>query len=183
MNKKIFCLALGALLFALSVSAQAQQKAKVPKIGYLSPVSPNPSNFELFLREFRKLGYVEGKNVTIESRYAENKLDRLPVLANELVGLKVDVLVTGGGNGALALKNATSTIPIVFFGAVSEPVASGLVDSLARPGRNITGFTNIAEDLIGKRLELLKETIPSSPTLPCCGIQKIQAVRDHGKKI
>jgi putative ABC transport system substrate-binding protein len=160
MKKKITVLTLCALLFAISVSAQAQQKAKVPKIGYLSPVSPNSFNFELFLREFRKLGYVEGKNVTIESRYAENKLDRLPVLANELVGLKVDVLVTGGGNGALALKNATSTIPIIFFGAVSEPVASGLVDSLARPGRNITGFTNIAEDLIGKRLELLKETIP-----------------------
>ena len=97
----------------------------------------------------------------IESRFANGKLDRLPALADELVGLKVDVLVTGGLNDTLAAKNATKRIPIVFLGAVSDPVGSGLVNSLARPGGNITGFTTIAELLAGKRLELLKETIPN----------------------
>ena len=115
---------------------------------------------ELFRREFRKLGYVEGKNITFESRQAENKLDRLPALADELVRLKVDVIITPGANDTRAAKNATRTIPIVFLGTVSDPVSLGLVDSLARPGGNITGFTTIGAVLIGKRLELLKETIP-----------------------
>jgi len=106
-------------------------------------------------------GYVEDKNIVIESRFANGKLDRLPALADELVGLKVDVLVTGGLNDTLAAKNATKRIPTVFLGAVSDPVGSGLVNSLARPGGNITGFTTIAELLAGKRLELLKETIPN----------------------
>jgi len=110
-------------------------------------------------RELRALGYVEGKNIAFESRYAEDKLDRLPALADELVRLKVDVLVTASTNDVLALKNATGTIPIVFFN-VADPVAAGLVDSLARPGGNITGFTSISPVLAGKRLELLKETIP-----------------------
>ena len=110
-------------------------------------------------RELRALGYVEGKNIAIEFRYADNKLDRLPALAEELVGLKVDVLVVASTPVALAAKNATRTIPIVFF-SVSDPIAAGLVDSLARPGGNITGFTNIAAVLAGKRLELLKETVP-----------------------
>jgi putative ABC transport system substrate-binding protein len=105
------------------------------------------------------MGYVAGKNIAFEYRNADNKLDRLPVLADELVGLKVDVLLAPGGNEALALKKATTTIPIVFFSAI-DPVVAGLVDSLARPGGNITGFTTIASVLSGKRLELLKETIP-----------------------
>ncbi len=116
MKKQITFLALSAVLFALSFSASAQQQAKVPKIGWLSPGSVATTRIELFLREFRKLGYVEGKNIAIETRYAEDKLDRLPGLADELVRLKVDVLLTAGGNGALALKNATRTIPIVFLG-------------------------------------------------------------------
>lgn len=141
--------------------AEAQQQGKIPKIGWLSPSSAaSTTRIDLLLPELRKLGYLEGKNIVIESRYAEDKLDRLPVLADELVRLKVDVLVASGGNAAGALKNSTSTIPIVFFGAVAEPVATGLVESLARPGGNVTGFTSISEDLIGKRLELLKETIP-----------------------
>ena len=119
--------------------------------------APGPE--ELFLREFHTLGYVEGKNIVIEYRYADNKLDRLPALADELVRLKVDVLVTPGTNEALAAKNATRTIPVVFLSVV-DPVGVGLVDSLARPGENITGFTIIAAVLAGKRLELLKETIP-----------------------
>jgi putative ABC transport system substrate-binding protein len=111
------------------------------------------------LREFRKLGYVEGKNIAFEFRSADNKLDRLPAVADELVRLKVDVLITPGTPTALAAQNATRTIPIV-FAAVADPITAGLVDSLARPGGNITGFTEIPERLAGKRLELLKETIP-----------------------
>ena len=107
----------------------------------------------------RDLGYVEGKNIAFEYRFADNKLDRLPALADELVRLKVDVLVTPGINEALAAKNATRTIPIVFM-ISADPVAAGLVDSLARPGGNITGFTDIGAVLAGKRLELLKETVP-----------------------
>ena len=107
----------------------------------------------------RDLGYVEGKNIAFEYRFADNKVDRLPALADELVRLKVDVLVTPGINEALAAKNATRTIPIVFM-ISADPVVAGLVDSLARPGGNITGFTDIGAVLAGKRLELLKETVP-----------------------
>ena len=107
----------------------------------------------------RELSYVEGKNIAIEFRDADNKLDRLPALADELVRLKVDVFIASAPRAALAAKNATRTIPIVFYD-VADPVALGLVDSLARPGGNITGFTIITEVLAGKRLELLKETVP-----------------------
>jgi putative ABC transport system substrate-binding protein len=149
-------LALGSVRFA-----EAQQPAKVPKIGWLQARSPSGPGGgpESFLREFHKLGYVEGKNIAFEYRFADDKYDRLPALADELVRLKVDVLVTPATTGALALKNATRTIPIVFLG-VSDPVALVLVDSLARPGGNITGFTSIEAVLAGKRLELLKETVP-----------------------
>ena len=159
MSNRVFCLALGAMLFALSFFAEAQQQGKVPKIGFLEARSTSASGSELFWREFRKLGYAEGKNIAFESRYADDKLDRLPALANELVRLKVDVILTPGFNAALAAKNATRAIPIVCLN-LSDPVSAGLVDSLARPGGNITGFTNIAPVLAGKRLELLKETIP-----------------------
>jgi putative ABC transport system substrate-binding protein len=160
MSIKIFCLALGAMLLALSFPAEAQQRAKVPKIGWLGArPAASATGLEGLRRELRALGYVEGKNIAFESRYAENKLDRLPALADELVHLKVDVLVTPSTTEALAAKNATRTIPIVFI-SVADPVAVGLVDSLARPGGNITGFTNITAALAGKRLELLKETIP-----------------------
>jgi len=141
--------------------ARAQQPAKIPKIGWLVPgfaasdiVTPG------LLREIRALGYVEGKNIAIEKRHADNKLDRLPALVDELVHLRVDVLVVNGPPAALAAKNATRTIPIVLHG-VADPVVLGLVDSLARPGGNITGFTIITNVLAGKRLELLKETVPN----------------------
>jgi putative tryptophan/tyrosine transport system substrate-binding protein len=149
------------VLLALGVIAEAQQPGKVPKIGWLQARSPSGPGGgpESFLREFHKLGYVEGKNIAFEYRFADDTYDRLPTLADELVRLKVDVLVTPSTTGALALKNATRTIPIVFLG-VSDPVALVLVDSLARPGGNITGFTSIEAVLAGKRLELLKETIP-----------------------
>jgi putative ABC transport system substrate-binding protein len=151
-------LALCALLFALRVPAEAQQQTKVSKIGWLSARGAANIGQETIVGMLRDLGYVEGKNVAYEYRFADDKLDRLPALAEELVRLKVDVLHTPGTPGALALKKATRTIPIV-FSDVTDPVAAGLVDSLARPGGNITGFSSIEAVLAGKRLELLKETV------------------------
>ena len=161
MKRKITVLALCAMLFALCASAEAQQQAKIPKIGWFSSLSASVvrSAFSGVQRELRALGYVEEKNVTFDYRYADNRLDRLPALADELVGLKVDVLIARSPRAALAAKNATRTIPIVFYD-VADPVALGLVDSLARPGGNLTGLTIITEVLVGKRLELLKETVP-----------------------
>ena len=159
-KKMIIRFALFAMLFALCSFAEAQQPAKVPKIGLLrARLAASGTSLEGFLREFRALGYVEGKNVIIEFRSAEGKLDMLAALADELVRLKVDVLVTASGVEALAAKNATRTIPIVCLN-LGDAVASGLVESLARPGGNITGLTRILAELAGKRLELLKETIP-----------------------
>jgi putative ABC transport system substrate-binding protein len=160
MKTKVSTVALCALLFALYPSAEAQQQAKVAKIGWLA-VRPASAAFaiESFQREFNKLGYVDGKNIVFEYRYAEGKLDRLPALADELVRLKVDVIIAPNTPAAVAAKNATKNIPIVFID-VTDPIAAGLVDSLPRPGGNITGFTTIASVLAGKRLELLKETIP-----------------------
>jgi putative ABC transport system substrate-binding protein len=156
MGKKIIVVLLVGLALASTQLAEAQQ-AKVPKIGLLSL---RGIGYELFQRELRKLGYIEGKNIGIEFRSADNKLDRLPALADELVRLKVDVLFTRSTTDALAAKNATRTIPIVFISGAGDPVEARLVDSLARPGGNITGFTTIAPMLAGKRLELLKETVP-----------------------
>jgi putative ABC transport system substrate-binding protein len=144
--------------------ADAQQPAKMPKIGWLSLRPPSrvasaPSGTVLFWREFSALGYVEGKNVAFEYRSAENKPDRLPALADELVRLKVDVIIAIAPFETKAAKNATKTIPIVFFSS-SDPVENGLVASLARPGGNLTGFSNFQNLLTGKRLEILKESIP-----------------------
>jgi putative ABC transport system substrate-binding protein len=152
-------IAIGVTFAICGAVAQAQQQAKIPKIGWLGARSASAPAREVFARELRALGYVEGKNIAIEYRYAEGKLDRLPALADELVRLKVDVLVTPATPATVAAKNATRTIPIIFYSG-SDPVALGLVDSLARPGGNITGFTTIDAALAGKRLELLKETIP-----------------------
>lgn len=155
-----FCFALCALLHALCGFVDAQQRANAPKIGFLFPGAPGRSTiFEGFQRELRALGYTEGKNIAIEYRYADNKFDRLPALASELVGLRVDVLIAAGPLAALASKNATRTIPIVLL-AVADPIAIGLIDSMAHPGGNITGFTIITDVLAGKRLALLKEAIP-----------------------
>ena len=144
----------------LIVGATAQAQGKLPKIGWLA-VRPASAAFAIksFQREFSKLGYFEGKNIAFEYRYAEGKLERLPALADELVRLKVDVIIAPNTPAAIAAKNATKTIPIVFID-VTDPIAAGLVDSLPRPGGNITGFTTIGSVLAGKRLELLKETIP-----------------------
>ena len=159
MNQRIFALALCAILLALYGAASAQQQTKVSKIGWLSARGAANIGQETIVGMLRDLGYVEGKNIAYEYRFADDKLDRLPALAEELVRLKVDVLVTPGTPGALALKKATQTIPIVFTD-VTDPIAAGLVDSLARPGGNITGFTSVETPLAGKRLELLKETVP-----------------------
>jgi putative ABC transport system substrate-binding protein len=149
------------MLFALCASAQAQQAAKVPRIGFLSPFSPDATApwLQAFRQGLRELGWIDGKNINMEYRYAEGRNDRLPDLAADLVRLKVDVVVTAVTPDALAAKNATSTIPIV-MAAAGDPVASGLVQSLARPGGNITGLSQMNPDLAGKRLELLKEIIP-----------------------
>jgi putative tryptophan/tyrosine transport system substrate-binding protein len=162
MRRKITGLALGALLFALSVPAEAQQPTKVRRIGFLiaGPRSSYSTRIEAFLQGLRELGYIEGKNIAIEYRYAEGKLDRLPDLAAELARLKVDVIVTAGGTPSLlAAKNATRIIPIV-FAVNTDPVGSGFVASLGRPGGSITGLSLVAPELSGKRLELLKETVP-----------------------
>lgn len=162
MQKLVLSSILAATLaFVLGVAAEAQQPTKVPRIGYLSTDSPSTiaERIEAFRQGLRELGYAEGKNIVIEWRSAEGKLDRLHDLATDLVRLKVDVLVSGGGNSATrALKQATTLIPIVMmFG--SDPVAAGIVSSLARPGGIVTGLTSITGDLSGKRLELLTETI------------------------
>src|SRR5437660_2446305 len=151
-------LLLGGLFSPLAV--RAQQAAKVPRIGYLAgDRAASPHLIEAFRQGLRDLGYVEGSNVLIEYRDAEGKFERLPALAAELVALKVDVIVAGGTPLILAAKQATRTLPIV-FAAASDPVTDGLVTSLARPGGNVTGLSNIAPDLVGKRLELLKQAVP-----------------------
>jgi putative ABC transport system substrate-binding protein len=162
MSGKVFLLAIFAVsLLAPFYQAQAQQPAKIPRIGYLQAGSAAlATNFEGLQRELRSFGYIEGKNITFISRFAETKYDRLPSLADELVRLNVNVIVTPGSNDTRAAKSATKTIPIVFLGAVSDPVSLGLVDSLAHPGGNVTGFTTIGSVLAGKRLEILKETVP-----------------------
>jgi ABC-type uncharacterized transport system substrate-binding protein len=156
-----FAILLCALLLALSVPTEAQQQARTAKIGWLrSRAATGPdSGVEVIRRELHALGYVEGKNLTFEHRYTEGKLDRLPALADELVRLKVDVLLAFSTPIAQATNNATKTIPIVFLTS-GDPVVAGLVDGLARPGGNITGFTTISPVIVGKRLELLKETVP-----------------------
>jgi putative ABC transport system substrate-binding protein len=148
------------ILLAIAVIAQAQQPKKVPRLGYLAAAarSANAARTEAFRHGLRELGYVEGTNIAIEWRYAEGKRDRLPALAADLVGLKVHVIVTGGPGSTSAAKDATSTIPIV-MSQDSDPVGSGFVASLARPGGNITGLSTLSPELNGKRLQVLKEII------------------------
>ena len=171
------------ILLAIGVIADAQQPGKIDRIGFLSGGSPGSSRgIPVVQRELRALGYVEGKNIAFEYRYAEDKPDRSPVLADELVRLKVDVIVAGGGNDTLAARNATRTIPIVGLN-LGDPVALGLVDSLARPGGNITGLTNITAVLAGKRLELLKETIPQISRVAVLWYPQDPVPRHNGKKV
>jgi putative ABC transport system substrate-binding protein len=161
MTKKIVFLALCSLLLAPCSTVEAQQLTKIPRIGYLGGGSPSsyPARIEAFRQGLRELGYVEGKNIVVEYRYAEGKADRERELGAELARLKVDVIVTGGPTSTRAAKEATVTIPIV-MAQDGDPVANGFVASLARPGGNITGLSTLAPELSGKRLELLKEIVP-----------------------
>jgi putative ABC transport system substrate-binding protein len=163
-------LALIGFILASSHFAEAQQPKKVLRIGILFGGRPPAvsDRLEAFRQALNELGYVEGKNIVIEARYAEGKLDRLPALASELVRLNSDVIVTGGPQSTRSAKNATSTIPIV-MGQDSDPVGSGFVASLARPGGNISGLSNFNAELGGKRLELLKEIVPKLSRMTVIG--------------
>jgi putative tryptophan/tyrosine transport system substrate-binding protein len=164
MSGKNLRLLLCTLLLAAGSAAWAQQQPrKVPRVGYLAAVSASADapRLEAFRQGLRDLGYVEGQNIQIDYRHESRDLDRLPSHAAELVGMEVDVLVTVTTNAALAAKKTTGTLPIVFMG-VTDPISTGLAQSLARPGGNSTGITNVAAVLAGKRLELLKETMPKA---------------------
>jgi ABC-type uncharacterized transport system substrate-binding protein len=163
MKRKITVVALCAMLLALCPSAEAQQPKKVPRIGYLSTYDPTreSARADVIRLALRERGYIEGQNIAIEYRYTEGKRDRAPELAAELVRLKVDVIVVAGGEPWVrAAKNATKMIPIVMVGPGIDPVEAGFVESLARPGSNLTGITLLTRKLDGKRLELLKEAVP-----------------------
>jgi putative tryptophan/tyrosine transport system substrate-binding protein len=169
MDRRAFISGAAAVL-AAPLAAEAQQAAKIFRIGYLA-TNPTPHFQEAFRQGLRDLGYVEGRNLVIEDRNAEGKYDRLPALAAELVALKVDVIVAASTPAALATKQATKTISIVFT-SVADPVTSRLVTSLARPGGNVTGLSNLAPELVGKWLELLKRAVP--------GVSRVAALWQPG---
>jgi len=184
MRKKVYRIVFCALLLALSNPAQAQQATKIPRIGYLSAgsASANSPRIEAFRQGLRELGYVEGKDMIIEWRYAEQKLDRLPALAAELVRLKVDVIVTSGPSVTRAAKAATTTIPIVMSFDI-DPVGNGFVASLARPGGNITGLSALHPEISGKRLELLKEIVPRLSRVAVLGSSTVPGYAQELKEI
>jgi putative tryptophan/tyrosine transport system substrate-binding protein len=161
MNKKIIVSMLAALIPASVQLVEAQQAPKVAKIGYLLPSTPVAAAHlvEAFRQGLRELGYVEGKNLVLEIRYGEARFERLPELARELVGLKLDVIATATDPAIAAVKRETQTIPIVMTNS-TDPVGTGFVASLARPGGNVTGLSSISPELSGKRLELLREVVP-----------------------
>jgi putative ABC transport system substrate-binding protein len=158
-SKNVFSFALCALLLALCLPVEAQQLKKVPRIGFLTLLAKPDPHEKAFLLGLRDLGYIDGQSITIEYRRATGEVDRLPALAEELVRLKVDLIVVHSTPVVQAAKNATTTIPIVMLGA-ADPVGSGFVASLARPGGNITGNSNIQPELAGKRFELLRDIVP-----------------------
>jgi putative ABC transport system substrate-binding protein len=183
MRKNVIRLALCAMLFALSYSASAQQPKKVPRIGYLtsSERARDAARSEAIQLALQNLGHIEGQNIITEYRSAEGNLDRLPALAAELVGLKVDIIVIAGGDDLIRVaKNATKTIPIVMTGQGSDPVEGGFVASLARPGGNVSGLTNLLVQLGDKRLELLKE---AGPKLARVAVLYIPGNRTHGLEL
>jgi putative ABC transport system substrate-binding protein len=157
---KIICIVLSALVLALCFSAEAQQPTKLPRIGFLSSTD-NRFTFDLFYEGLRDLGYVEGKNIIIDYRTAEAKRERLPGLIKELIDLKVDIIVSTAQPAIEDAKQITKTIPIVMI-ATFDPVETGVIDSLARPGGNITGVSTLQRELSGKRLEILTEVIPKA---------------------
>jgi putative tryptophan/tyrosine transport system substrate-binding protein len=163
MNRRRFLAGTGAVLLATPLAAEGQQARGYPRVGFLLAGSRSDPgvqhSFDVLRQALRELGYVEGQSIAFESRWAEGKYERLPDLATELVSLKVDVIVAVSTRAALAAKQATSTVPIVMTN-VSDPVANGLVASLARPGGNITGLAIISPELVGKELEMLREVVP-----------------------
>ncbi|MGN6720410.1 MAG: ABC transporter substrate-binding protein, partial [Candidatus Binatia bacterium] len=162
-SKKIFLLALCPLLFALSVSAQAQQTEKIPRIGYISGTGNQKNQgpyIEALRQGLRDLGYVGGKNFVIEYRGAEGQVERVPSLVEELLQLKLDLLIAPLPPAIRAAKQATKTTPIIMVASI-DPVATGVVESLAHPGGNLTGLSTLSENLNGKRIELLKEVVPT----------------------
>jgi putative ABC transport system substrate-binding protein len=174
MNKKSSSSAVTTIILAIGHPAEAQQLKKVAHIGYLGAASRSGMAHltEAFLQGMRELGYVEGRNISIEYRWADGKFERLPELAAELVRLKVDLIVAAVTQASLAAKAATATIPVVMMG-VSDPVGSGLVASLARPGGNLTGTSAMTAEIAGKPLGLLKEMLPKILEWRLCGIRLI----------
>jgi putative tryptophan/tyrosine transport system substrate-binding protein len=183
MRKTVIGFALSAMLLALCFAAEAQQPTKIPRIGILTTFSPSviAARIEGFRQGLRELGYVEGKNIVIEWRSTDGNNDRLSALAAELVGLKVDVIVSPGPTATRAFKEATSTIPIV-MAQDTDPIGSGFVASLARPGGNITGLATLAPEMGGKQLELLKEIVPKLSRVAVIGNSTVpgdaQALRE-----
>ena len=164
MKKAAVPILVAVVMLALGVTAEAQQPKQVSRIGYISALDParESARFEGIKLALRERGYIEGQNIAaIEYGHADGKIDRLPEIAAELVRLKVDIIVATGGDTMIRpAKNATKTIPIVMVGGGIDPVVAGLVESLARPGGNVTGITNLSRELSGKRLELFKEAVP-----------------------
>jgi len=179
MSKKIFCLGLSTVLLALSVRADAQQPKKVPLIGYLSSSDPatESARSEAIRLALRERGYIEGQNIAFEYRYSEGKRDRAPELAAELVRLKVDIIVVAGGaRWVRPAMNATKTIPIVMTGLGLDPVEAGVVESLARPGGNVTGITNLTREQAGSGWSCLEKPFPNLPVSQFSTIQALLPV-------
>jgi putative ABC transport system substrate-binding protein len=183
-KRNLFGIVICILLATFCSSVEAQQANKLPRIGYLSAVSPSAilDRTQAFRQGLHQLGYVEGKTILIEWRYAEGKIDRLPALAAELVGLKVDVIVTGGTGATRPAKQATVSIPIVMT-QDNDPVANGFIASLPRPGGNITGLSNLSPEISGKRLELLKEIVPRLSLVAVIGTSTSQDYAHELKEI
>jgi putative ABC transport system substrate-binding protein len=183
MSRKISVWLLATILLITARPTAAQQAGKIYRVGRLSGgLSNSTFSLDALRRELRELGYIEGKNIAFELRSAEEKPERLPALADELVRLKVDVIVAGGPNDGLTAMKATKTIPIVFTEFLSDPVARGLVDSLARPGGNVTGFFTMSDVLAGKRLQVLKEAIPKLSRVAVLWYQSLRAASRSGQK-
>jgi putative ABC transport system substrate-binding protein len=179
MKRKITVLTLCALLFALSLAAEAQQPGKIPRIGIIGgDRNEQGTNIKRFLEALQELGYVEGKNILFEYRYTQGSRDRAQAVVAELVSLKVDLLFSTQAIVVRAAKQATQTIPIV-MAVTPDPVAAGLVDSLARPGGNVTGLTSLARDLSGKRLELLTEIVPRLTRVGILTVAGYTALKDY----
>jgi len=178
MNRNIFSIAPCVLFLALSVPAEAQQAKKVPRIGYLSPgdAASESTRIEAIRLALRELGYIEDQNIAIEYRYAEGKVDRFPELAAELVRLKVDIIVAVGDRGIGAAKKATKTIPIVMASSGIDPVEAGYIESLARPGGNVTGPTSLARNLAVSGWSCSKKRFPNLAVSRCSTIRPVRPV-------